>query len=73
MGEVLGKSFTVKECTFEKAVRQGFGGTPERWEEIKENYRQAMIHNHGEGVEIDYNDILFDGQGMQDADGDWHK
>lgn len=65
--------FTItKGCTFEQAVRQGFGGTPERWEEIKENYCQAMIHNHGEGVEIDFTNILVGSRDMQDGDGNWH-
>jgi hypothetical protein len=62
----------VKECTIEQARQQGFTGTPERWEEIKRGYAQDMVRHHGLGTSVDFTNILFDGIGMQDSDGNWH-
>lgn len=65
--------FTIaKDCTFERAVTQGFGGTPERWEEIKREYVERVLEKNGEGVQIDYTNILLGSRDMQDGDGDWH-
>lgn len=62
----------VKDCQFEFAVRQGFQGTPEKWEAIKENYTNDMLAAHGPGVEIDYTNILYSGEGIVDEDGISH-
>lgn len=62
----------VKDCPFEFAVRQGFGGTPEKWEAIKEQYTKDLVASHGPGVEIDYTNILYSGQGIVDEDGISH-
>jgi hypothetical protein len=63
----------VKDCDFNAAVKKGFSGTSERWEEIKVTYAVGLLIRHGLGVEVDFTNILFDGQGMQDTEGDWHK
>lgn len=66
-------SFTiVKDCEFEFAVRQGFQGTPEKWEAIKEQYTKDLVASHGPGVKIDYTNILYSGQGIVDEDGISH-
>ena len=62
----------VKDCTFEQAVRQGYGGTPERWEEIKRKYVEDVLEKNGEGIEIDFTNILRGPGDMQDGDGEWH-
>lgn len=62
----------IKHCSFEFAVRQGFGGTPEQWEAIKEQYTKDLVASNGPGVEIDYTNILHTGQGIVDEDGISH-
>lgn len=62
----------VKDCTFEQAVRQKFSGTPERWEEIKRQYVETLLEKNGEGIEVDFTNILVGSRDMQDGDGDWH-
>lgn len=64
----------VIDCGYVIAVNQGFRGSSDHWKTVKEAYvdslrDQALATN----TVIDCNNILFDGQGMQDADGKWHR
>jgi hypothetical protein len=69
----IGNPYTVtKECSIEQARKQGFTGTPERWEEIKSKYAQDLVRSQGFGVKVDFTNILLGSRDMQDGDGDWH-
>lgn len=63
----------VVDCNYVTAMSQGFKGTAAHWTMVKENYVDNMSKNVPITYVIDCNNILFDGQGMQDADGKWHR
>lgn len=63
---------TEKECSIEQARKQGFSGTPEKWEQIKRKYAEDMVTKHGLGCGVDFTNILLGSRDMQDGDGDWH-
>lgn len=56
---VNGKPVLIcRDEQFESAQRKGFCGTPERWEEIKQEYAAQMQFKYGEGYQIDFTNIL---------------
>lgn len=63
----------VIDCSYVNAMRQGFKGTAAHWIMVKENYVESLSKTLPIDQSIDCNNILFDGQGMQDADGNWHR
>lgn len=64
----------VIDCGYVEAMRRGFCGTTAHWLQVKENYIKAQSKgNQDPNLVIDCHNILFDGQGMEDADGKWHR
>lgn len=63
----------IVDCGYAVAFSQGFRGTSQQWEEVKRNYIEDLGKNVPITYVIDCNNILFDGQGIQDADGKWHR
>lgn len=64
----------VIDCGYVEALRCGFCGTVANWQLVKDSYIKTLsAGNQDPNLVIDCNNILFDGQGIQDADGKWHR